>query len=264
MTVLTLTTPGAGSWTVPAGVTVLEVECWGGGGSGGFRATVSQSATAGGGAGWSKTNALAVTPGQTVYYYVGAGGASVATTANGFDGEATWLNQASNAAPVNTAQGCLAVRGRRGSHAVAVATGAATTSAGHVGDTVRNSRNTSSSSAAPTALGGSGSSGPNGLGSLGGQNTGEGPGYQGDGTSGGAGGAAGGGNGVSDILGGGGGGGMNSSAAPAGDGGLPGGGGGGGVNPATRSGAGGAGQIKITYTAAASTTRRRVMVAMGA
>jgi len=245
---------------VPNGVTSLLVECWGGGGSGGYRATLGQSASAGGGAGWSKTDALAVTPGQTVYYHVGAGGASRTTSSqNGQDGEATWLNQASNVAPSNTTQGCLAVRGRAGSQGTGVIVGAAVTSAGHVGDTVRNSRNSSSVSAAPAALGGSGSGGPGATGSLLGTNTGEGAGGQGDGTSGGAGGAAGGGNGVSNVLGGGGGGGMNSSAGAAGDGGFPGGGGGGGVNPATRSGAGGGGQIRITYTATLS-ARRQAMI----
>lgn len=57
-----LTTPGTGSWAVPAGVTSITVECWGGGGAGGF-------GQAGGGGAWSSAT-LSVTPAQRIAYSV--------------------------------------------------------------------------------------------------------------------------------------------------------------------------------------------------
>ena len=62
-----VTTIGAGSWTVPAGVTSVKVELWGGGG--------------GGGGGWGAgagayvvENNLSVTPGSSITYNVAGGG----------------------------------------------------------------------------------------------------------------------------------------------------------------------------------------------
>lgn len=63
-------TPGTYSWTVPAGVTVIEIELWGGGGSG----AGGQQGYGGGPGGYSK-GAFAVTPGQVLPIIVGAGGA---------------------------------------------------------------------------------------------------------------------------------------------------------------------------------------------
>lgn len=64
-----LTTGGnncSASWTVPAGVTTILVECWGGGGGGG-------SMTGGGGGGYIVAR-LNVTPGATLSLTIGAGG----------------------------------------------------------------------------------------------------------------------------------------------------------------------------------------------
>lgn len=57
---------GSGSWTVPAGVTKLYVELWGGGGGGNWYA--------GGGGGSYVCGIITVTPGSTVGYTVGAEG----------------------------------------------------------------------------------------------------------------------------------------------------------------------------------------------
>lgn len=67
---LTVLTSGT-SYTVEAGVTRIYVECWGGGG-GGARDTGGFSGGGGGGyaAGW-----LDVTPGQSITYAIGSGGA---------------------------------------------------------------------------------------------------------------------------------------------------------------------------------------------
>lgn len=72
-TVVTDTTAGASTWTCPAGVTSITVECWGAGGGGGF--AKYQYTAAGSGAGGSYINyTMPVIPGKTYYMVVGAGG----------------------------------------------------------------------------------------------------------------------------------------------------------------------------------------------
>lgn len=62
-----------GTYTVPAGVTSIKVQAWGGGGGGGTRITNS-GATGGGGAGAYSSSVIAVTSGQTINITIGAGG----------------------------------------------------------------------------------------------------------------------------------------------------------------------------------------------
>jgi len=62
----TFTNTGAGTWTVPAGVTKILCEAWGGGGGG--------SADAGGGGGGYVTGVFTVTPGSVINFNIGAGG----------------------------------------------------------------------------------------------------------------------------------------------------------------------------------------------
>jgi hypothetical protein len=72
---------GIQTWTVPAGVTRIMVECWGGGG-GGERATPSSFGGdinnyitgVGGGAGGYASRSIGVTPGQVLSIIVGKGG----------------------------------------------------------------------------------------------------------------------------------------------------------------------------------------------
>ena len=66
------------TFTVPAGVTTLLVECWGGGGGGG-------TATGGNGGGYIM-GLITVAPGNIVSMTMGAGGAKGSTTANGITG----------------------------------------------------------------------------------------------------------------------------------------------------------------------------------
>ncbi|HDS0929575.1 TPA: phage tail protein [Pseudomonas putida] len=68
---------GVYQWTVPPGVTKVDVEVRGGGGSGGFN-TQDVGANGGGGGGISK-RLCAVTPGTVITVTVGAGGAGVST-----------------------------------------------------------------------------------------------------------------------------------------------------------------------------------------
>lgn len=76
------TTPGTNSWTVPAGVTSLTVETWGGGG-GGKGGTYGLPGGGAGGGAYSK-KIVAVTPGVSYNAVVGSGGAAGA--ANGGNG----------------------------------------------------------------------------------------------------------------------------------------------------------------------------------
>ncbi len=82
----------SGSWTCPAGVTLVTVETWGGGGAGGGLAFgLSAGAGAGGGGGGSYSKSVVtVVPGTSYPYVVGAGGTG--TTAGGAAGGASSFN----------------------------------------------------------------------------------------------------------------------------------------------------------------------------
>ena len=77
----TFSVAGTGAFTVPCGVTSITIECWGGGG--------------GGGGAYARYNSIAVTPGVSYNYTVGAGGAGGAsgavTTAAANDGKASQI-----------------------------------------------------------------------------------------------------------------------------------------------------------------------------
>ena len=80
---------GSGNWTVPSGVTSVQIELWGGGGGGGGGGTGSGSndgAGGGGSGGYCKKDSLAVTPGGTVAYVVGGGGAGSTAENIGING----------------------------------------------------------------------------------------------------------------------------------------------------------------------------------
>ncbi|MFY7885122.1 MAG: hypothetical protein ACOVOV_09795, partial [Dolichospermum sp.] len=70
--ILNFTTAGTCIWTVPAGVTSIQVEAWGAGGNGG--AGGGGRAGGGGGGGFSGIETYAVTPGQTFSISVDAAG----------------------------------------------------------------------------------------------------------------------------------------------------------------------------------------------
>jgi hypothetical protein len=100
----TITATGPGSMTVPAGKTTLLMEAWGGGSGG--SGVGSANAPGGGGGGYSSFTAT-VTPGNTVFYTVGAGSAGVSN--NGSAGGTSWVNPSSNAQPASN--GCVAAGG---------------------------------------------------------------------------------------------------------------------------------------------------------
>jgi hypothetical protein len=83
-----ISTPGAGNFTVPCGVTSITIAVYGGGGGGGG----SNSSTIGGGGGGAGGYAqavFAVTPGQVIPYLVGSGGAGGGPANNGGFGSQT-------------------------------------------------------------------------------------------------------------------------------------------------------------------------------
>ncbi len=87
----------SGTWTCPDDITSVQVECWGGGGAGGSASRNTQTsgnAMAGGGAGgaYAKMNAYSVTPGNTYYINVGAGGVSSGGDLVAIPGGDSWIN----------------------------------------------------------------------------------------------------------------------------------------------------------------------------
>lgn len=86
----TFTTTGAGTWTAPCDVTSITIEVWGAGG-GGQRANGNPSAGGGGAGGGYVRTTYTVTPGTTYNLFVGAGGSGN----SGQNGEGSWFNNSS-------------------------------------------------------------------------------------------------------------------------------------------------------------------------
>jgi hypothetical protein len=82
------TTPGAFSWTCPAGVYSVSVVAVGGGG-GGHWTTSGGGGGGGGGLGWK--NNIAVIPGNSYTVVVGAGGAGKGTAGDASNGQASYF-----------------------------------------------------------------------------------------------------------------------------------------------------------------------------
>jgi len=78
-------TAGTYSFTVPAGVYSITVQCWGGGGGGSNRSGNSSDGGNGAGGGGFRSGELSVNPGDIIPVVVGAGGTG-ATNSDGADG----------------------------------------------------------------------------------------------------------------------------------------------------------------------------------
>ena len=212
------------TFTVPAGVTTLTVECWGAGGGAGGAATTANAGGAGGGGGaYSKSTTIAVTPGNTYTVTVGTGGPGGSGAAAGTAGADSWFNSSA----------IILAKGGAG--------GAANNGTGGAGGT------TAASIGTTKFAGGAGANGASATGGGGGGGAGTAnPGGAGSGITAGAGGLTGGGAGAAGST-------ANANntnlaTAPGGGGGAPRTGAGG----AARSGSAGAnGQVIITYTAPA-------------
>ncbi len=87
---VTFSTPGTTTWTVPAGVTSVTVEVWGGGGRGGsVGGGLTTGAGGGGGGGAYSRSVLTVTPGATYTVVVGAGSTGAGPGGDSYFGSAT-------------------------------------------------------------------------------------------------------------------------------------------------------------------------------
>lgn len=164
----TVNMPTVGStanFTVPAGVTQITVECWGGGGRGGSRSSTNGSSGGGGGGAYSRT-VYNVTPGQVIPYFVGAG--STADNVNGGNswffndttqfaegGKTVGMNNSNGASGGAVAVGQVVYYGGNGSNALASAGGGGGSSAG----TSANGNSTVDSSTSALAPSGGGRGG---------------------------------------------------------------------------------------------------------
>jgi hypothetical protein len=96
-----------GTFTVPAGVTAVEVELWGGG-SGSWASTASVSAGGGSGGGYARKRVSGLVPGAAIAVSIGAGGAAgttagLAPTAGGASSFGAYCSASGGAInPVNT------------------------------------------------------------------------------------------------------------------------------------------------------------------
>ena len=95
-------TPGAAAVTVPGGVTTATITLWGGGGGGG----ASWSGLGGiGGAGGFVKATVTVTPGESLYAFLGEGGEGGVTAPNGAGSGGSWSGVFRGATPLLIAAG---------------------------------------------------------------------------------------------------------------------------------------------------------------
>lgn len=191
MTVETLDTTASSPWTCPAGVTSIDIECWGAGANGTSGDGFTFGGNGGGGGAYAQRLAVAVTPGNTYSFVVdSSGGAS----------ETNWDSG------VCVAKSAIGTTGGLGDSGV--------------GDVRYSGGNGAASLFTSTGGGGGGAGGPSGVGgvattSTGGNGNGAGAGDGGDGKSGSTTGATG-----KVRGGGGGGGGPTGSGGPGARGGI--------------------------------------------
>ena len=234
----------SGTWICPAGITSVQVECWGGGGAGGSAQNPSgpsQCGGAGAGGAYARYNFYPVTPGNTYYINVGDGGANISTN-NGttMAGGDSWFNS------VNTPSATIIAKGGAGGQSAVgttsstqYGTGGTGTTSGSAGSVVY--AGGSGGTPASLSFGGSGG-GSGGTGSAG---------ITGSTTNG---------IGASAVTGGGNGGNANATNNVSGNGQSPtippGGGGGARASSGTlrAGGSGAAGLVSITYTAGGGCT----------
>jgi hypothetical protein len=212
MTTVTLTPASTSPWTAPAGVTSVQVQCWAEGGTGGTSVHGSHSGGGGGGGEFAQETTVAVTPGSTYAFTVGAGGTGTNTVFTG-NSQTVTAHAGGNSA---------------GQGAGTAGTGSTNTTHFDGGAAAAGSGGSSVSGG-----GGGGSAGVSGAGGAASGATG--------GTAGAGGGAAGGAGGTALVAG-------SGGTVPGSGGG--GGGSGGSINHG--GGGGAAGQIVLTYTATTS------------
>jgi hyaluronate lyase len=230
------------TWTCPANVTALQVECWGGGGAGGsaIRGT-SKGAVGGGGAGgaYARLNSFPVVSGRTYYINIGAGGISSTNNLATVPGGDSWFNSNNVASTLVLAKGGPGGQSTVTTTSDVFGTGGMGTTSGSIGDVVR-----AGGSGATSTTNGFGGGGGGSAGTL---STGNAPASTTNGL------------GALAVTGGGNGGNANATAGSSGDGqsptGSPGGGGGGARAASTTQrygGTGAAGQVVLTVVETAT------------
>ncbi len=232
----TNSTPGPATWQCPAGVTSIQVECWGGGGAGGSANKTNNtggnlSSWGGGGAGgaYARRGSVPVTPGYVYNYSIGGGGVNNSTN-NGDRVNGTNTTFAGDNGVTVTAAG-----GQGGASAIATGGGTAGTGStnGCVGDGVAVFAGGNGATGVSSVGGGGGAGAGN---SANGQSaSGVQPGLGANGGGSGGGGAVTGNSGTNGVAPGGGGGGARMT----------------GTAGLQAGGTGGAGQIVITFASAA-------------
>jgi hypothetical protein len=89
----TTTFTANGTFNVPAGVTSVTVEAWGGGGAGGGTNNQNNRGGGGGAGGsYTKNTTVSVTPGATITVSIGAGGVGVSNANGGVGGTSTFAS----------------------------------------------------------------------------------------------------------------------------------------------------------------------------
>ena len=111
----TRTYNGSGTWTVPPGITSIQVKVWGAGGGGGGSNRTFDDGQGGGGGGAYSVSTVTVTPGATYSVHVGSGGTGgygTGGTEDGTDGGDSWFSlKGDGTQPTSTAEGILAKGG---------------------------------------------------------------------------------------------------------------------------------------------------------
>ena len=217
---ITQTYTTSGSFTVPAGVTSVTVECWGGGGGG---SSATNAAGGGGGGAYTKAVFTGLVGGNTISYTVGGGGSA---GANGTSSTSTFNTTTITANPGQSTSSKTGGSGGAASAIAGVVTasyagGAGGNAAANSGGSNNEAGGGGGGSALTTANGTAGSNGGNSTTAV---------------TSGGNGTGVGGGGAAAD----------GSPAAVAGS--TPGGGGGGRGEGSSTSGVGAKGQVIFTWT----------------
>ena len=153
----------SGTWTCPANVASVQVECWGAGGAGGSAQRVGASGTVqygGGGAGgaYAKKSTYPVIPGNTYYINVGSSALNNSTaTGTSVGGGDSWFNNSNATSSLILAKGGAGGNSAIGNAtATAYASGGLGMSNGSIGDVIYAGGNGANGTSSSSGGGGSG------------------------------------------------------------------------------------------------------------
>ena len=156
-----VTSPGPGTFAVPAGVTTITVEVWGAGGDGSpTPGQGGQGSGGGGGGGWAASHIVGLTDCESFSYEVGRGG-------SGDLGGATWFGTSTDARLLEATGGQNGV-GREGGAGGSGRVGSSSAFGGAGGSGGGNGGGGGGASGGPPGSGAPGSDGGDGAGNVGG------------------------------------------------------------------------------------------------